>query len=294
MGNNNSSARPSLDVSPLGHPNNSYWRNRRSEDTWKLREALLDGNATAACRLLGIDLTKYSVLEDHGGQQINGKQQDDEDGPQLVTGCMPFCRCFVMGPVSKKAAPDQTRKGECPQVRTQNAPSPGVRGGSAGSACMDAGCGSLDLGNHRWEDDGGHSALHYLARGRCDTEYEGVRTNFPVTGQHASPGPLAHESENLRCELLLVLMQEGRIGFSNTVLRTNQYGATALHVAAAVGNLQLIDVFLKSWTAPSRPTFAEMDVDTALLTPDGTNLVPVDVAAKFGHTGACAWVGSTP
>ena len=51
----------SLDQSPYGRPNNSYWRKRRAEDTWKLREALLDGDVEAVCLWLGIDARKEDV-----------------------------------------------------------------------------------------------------------------------------------------------------------------------------------------------------------------------------------------
>jgi len=51
------------DGMPTGRPDNSYWRQRRKDKTWQLREALLDGNAKVACRLLGIHLDTGAELD---------------------------------------------------------------------------------------------------------------------------------------------------------------------------------------------------------------------------------------
>ena len=57
------SGQPTDDLLPTGRPDNSYWRQRRQEKTWQLREALLDGNAKVACRLLGIPLDSGTELD---------------------------------------------------------------------------------------------------------------------------------------------------------------------------------------------------------------------------------------
>jgi hypothetical protein len=66
---------------------------------------------------------------------------------------------------------------------------------------------------------------------------------------------------------------------------TNDYGATPLHVAAAVGDLILIDTMLFS-DSSSMPELSSA-FEKALLSADSDNLMPIDVAAKFGRQGAC-------
>ena len=278
---------PSLDGSPLGAPNNSYWRGRRSEETWKLREALLDGNITVACRLLGIELNQQQQWPTggvHGSGEEVGQEEQSAQGPR----CARWCGC-LRPDTHPDPGQSASTKGADTQVQPPATISTVAGASATGSMRHMSECSRLDLGIHIWEDDGGHRAMHYLARGRCETAYAGMRTNFPVQGPDASPGKLSHESAQQRLRLFLILLSEGRLTRQD-VLKTNGHGATALHVAAAVGDLTFIDAFLATTESGSAPRLSTTDVDTALVTADSSHLVPVDVAAKFGHAGLCVCV----
>jgi hypothetical protein len=252
MGNTSSSSQAGwgLHASPLGAANNSYWVKRRKEDSWKLREALLDGDVEAACRLLDIDTAKYSDLLGYSNQipnvsgsngehaqgisstTKNGASEDEEEKGARDRGC--FCIFRKNKSASRGSADISASKDACPQVpppQTANTILP-----TTVAQSLPASCGLLDLSVHRWMDDGGHSAMHYLARGRCETEYAGMQTNYPVvfpvsvappgSGPEAlrqrllkKPTDLsklrqrepAIESAQLRKRLLLILLSEGRI-----------------------------------------------------------------------------------
>ena len=255
MGNTSSSqAGWGLHASPLGAANNSYWVKRRKEDTWKLREALLDGDVEAACRLLDIDTAQYSDLlgysaqipmvsgsngehaqgNAHGSAAKNGVSEDEGEQGARDRGC--FCIFRKNKSASRGSADIPASKDACPQVpppQTANTILPTTK---IVAQSLPASCGLLDLSVHRWMDDGGHSAMHYLARGRCETEYAGMQTNypvvFPVSVAPPGSGPEALrqrllnkptdqrkrrqrepaiESAQLRKRLLLILLSERRI-----------------------------------------------------------------------------------
>lgn len=68
----------------------------------------------------------------------------------------------------------------------------------------------LNLHEMTWEEDRGQNVLHYLAVGRQLITYQGMHTNFPITGNH-SPGPTAHASAVNRLRLVSLLLQHGKI-----------------------------------------------------------------------------------
>ena len=274
--------RASLDQSPHGRPNNSYWRKRRAEDTWKLREALLDGRVEAVCVWLGIDAHKHADLL--GNEATTSRSRDRDPEPPRSSsgervGCSQVCSCLYGNAESPTDDANGNAVHSLPPITANNtAASEDMATCAPRWSCL----GSLDLSSHRWEDDGGHSALHYLAGGRTETSY--MSTNFPVIGQDASPGSKPdHESSRHRLALMLILLREGYIT-RDAVIMTNGSGATPVHVAAAVGNQMFVIAMLRK-RASSAPTFSASAVDTALLTADADGLVPVDAAAKFGHAG---------
>ena len=117
--------------------------------------------------------------------------------------------------------------------------------------------------------------------GRSPSDYYGMQTLFPVSGQHA-PGPTSSQSAAQRLELMYLLLKEGCI--PRGALIANAYGANALHVAAAAGNLAFVDAFLAADCSIMHPqTMWTAAVDTALLTQDCEGRTPVDVAAKMGN-----------
>jgi hypothetical protein len=73
------SDRETEDGLPTGRPDNSYWRQRRKDKTWQLREALLDGNAKVVCRLLGIHLVSGADLD---GPTTEGAAAQSETPPR--------------------------------------------------------------------------------------------------------------------------------------------------------------------------------------------------------------------
>ena len=106
-----------------------------------------------------------------------------------------------------------------------------------------------------------------------------MRTLFPVSGQHA-PGPTSSQSAAQRLDLMYLLLKEKCI--PRGALIANGHGATALHVAAAAGNLAFVDAFLAAECSITHPqTMWTAAVDTALLTKDCEGHTPVDVAAKI-------------
>ena len=108
-----------------------------------------------------------------------------------------------------------------------------------------------------------------------------MRTLFPVSGQHA-PGPTSSQSAAQRLDLMYLLLKEKCI--PRGALIANGHGATALHVAAAAGNLAFVDAFLAAECSITHPqTMWTAAVDTALLTKDCEGHTPVDVAAKMGN-----------
>ena len=167
----------SLDESPHGLPDNSYWRRRRTEDTWKLREALLDGDTAVACRLLGIDrhaevsksqpsLQLSSRVAQVGSKVLAGNEKEragddsDEVDMQRSSGCDSLCKCIVLKAyVRRKRAPRPESKAT-PKPEADSYPT-GINV-MASSGILRSGCHRLDLGKFTWDDDGGHSALHYL------------------------------------------------------------------------------------------------------------------------------------
>ena len=166
-----------LDESPHGLPDNSYWRRRRTEDTWKLREALLDGDAAVACRLLGIDrhaevsksqpsLQLSSRVAQVGSKVLAGNEKEragddsDEVDMQRSSGCDSLCKCIVLkGSVRRNRAP-RPQSNATPIPEADSYPT-GINV-MASSGILRSGCYRLDLGKFTWDDDGGHSALHYL------------------------------------------------------------------------------------------------------------------------------------
>jgi hypothetical protein len=294
-------AEPSLDRSPEGRPDNSYWRQRRTEASWKLREALLDGNVSVVTNLLGVDAGKHADLllgdadADASGPRDPLTPQGSDDDQRA--GCSQVCACLCFGrgaPAEEHAAPakkpDSLPQVLPPETANSAATSASVSEGlAAPSAPHTSPLALLDLSSHRWEDDGAHSALHYLARGRCASTYAGMRTNFPITGPDASPGRSADDSRRDRVALIAILQREGYLT-REAVLMTNAQGATPVHVAAAVSNQDFVEAILRT-NATAAPTFSTAAVDSALLHCDAGGLVPVDVAAKFGHTGVARYLG---
>ena len=86
------SDRENEDGLPTGRPDNSYWRQGRKEKIWHLREALLDGNAKVACRLLGSHVVTGAELD---GPAAEGATAQSET-PQRA-------RCCGMMPMSRSA-----------------------------------------------------------------------------------------------------------------------------------------------------------------------------------------------
>ena len=170
-------------------------------------------------------------------------------------------------------------------------------------------CRALDLNMHCWEDDCGMTALHYLALGRRQTPYEKMSFNFPAVGEHAIRGLAGSESIEQRKNLLLLLLRHGRLSPLHLSVK-NSHGATALHAAACVGDVVLIETMIrKADDSYRQPTFDDNTVDTALATPDGIGdwqrqavligagndgaaaQLPVDVAASHGHFAAARLLG---
>jgi hypothetical protein len=314
----------SLDESLLGPPSSSYWQKRRSEETWKLREALLDGDAETVYALLKIDVDLPArvgqpsrephhvrisgvVLHQGGSQRpykaINGEyRQSDEmcngrpvyikESNQSIAmwsanaeGKLSWCvgpkgsvdgmspRGHTWAHVERMSFGPEEAGGrawnvysynsgaweEQVGVRVENLDPPEVEVIQDRRASADeqtpprAGCSGCcifacplprllataretqlqpsEVGNKtaqctndrsenlpptldpqlsalRWEDDGGHRVVHYLTRGRCEIEYEGARTTFPVISDHGAP---AHTSAKQRMNLLRSLFREGYI-----------------------------------------------------------------------------------
>ena len=321
---------------PTGSPNNTYWRKRRTETTWQLREALLDGNASVVARLLGIDAgTSSQVPRDSGPAHRRccgllpafGSGQHRENsmphnyvyhpppGPAaeparapapnlriidfpLWFWCLLSCITVLCFPcVFVKVIVDELARRE-----TSRETSP-----AEDDSCST--CRALDLNMHCWEDDCGMTALHYLALGRRQTPYEKMSFNFPAVGEHAIRGLAGSESIEQRKNLLLLLLRHGRLSPLHLSVK-NSHGATALHAAACVGDVVLIETMIrKADDSYRQPTFDDGTVDTALSTPDGigdwqrqavligaandgaAGQLPVDVAASHGHFAAARLLG---
>lgn len=296
----NELSQPARDEDPLGAPSNSYWRKRLSEETWKLREALLDGDEQTVHTLLGIDAAK---LDDPPaivpqppprGEQIS----TDEHATSL---CSRWCGCFLACPPSmaqitlerdQNVGDTHTEPPEVASTAEGNvdAQPPEVANTAESNESEKGGHGTgrwaLNLSVHRWDDDGGHCALHYLARGRCETAYKGAQTNFPVMGEYAPPGVPAHDSAKPRMDLMRFLFRHAFITPQCWAL-ANDHGATPLHVAAAVGNLSVLeDILLERDEKPGSQEAAALD--RAMSSADADGLMPVDVANKLGHEGICS------
>jgi hypothetical protein len=324
----------SLDESPLGPPSYSYWQKRRLEQTWKLREALLDGDAETVYALLKIDVDLPArvcqppsrephhvrisgvVLHQGGSQRqykaVNGEYRRSDEmcngrpvyikesnqsiamwsanaegklswcvGPKGSVGGdgmwahvermsfgLPEAHVEIDVPEEaggrawsvysynsgaweeqvgvrvenldppeveviqdRPASPDEQtppRAGcfgccifACPlpqplATACEKQPEPSEVGKNTAQRKNDQSDNlpptlHPQLSAYRWEDDGGHRVVHYLARGRCEIEYEGARTTFPVIGDQASPSAPAHTSAKERMNLLRFLCREGYI-----------------------------------------------------------------------------------
>ena len=263
----------------MGAPN-AYWIERRAEETWKLREALLDGDAQTVHTLLGITAAK---LDDPPALVPQSPARDtDEHATSL---CSRWCGCILACPPSMARI---THEREPDVSDTQTEP-PAVANTAESNESeargLRTGARALNLSVHRWEDDGGHCALHYLARGRCESAYKGAHTNFPVMGEHALPGVPAHDSAKPRMDLMRFLFRNAFITPQSWTL-ANDYGATPLHVAAAVGNLSVLeDILLERDEKPGSEEAAALD--KAMASADAGGLMPADVANKLGHAGIC-------
>ena len=308
------------DNDPSGSPDNSYWRRRRTEATWQLREALLDGNVKVAARLLGIDAAPSSAQQDsvvarccglipasetaqppgkrmpddyiyHPPPQPGSRMCDDRRS-KLIIGCAALCYTLCCWPVvcfyviREWLQPNDIETEPASSTTRTIVPS---------EAEADS-CRSLNLDTHRWEDDCGMSALHYLALGRRETLYWKMRFNVPPVGPTGIQWLEGAKSIEQRRDLLRLLLRHGRLA-PHSVTAVNSHGATALHAAACVGDCSLIEAMIRKTDKSGRhTTFADGAVDTALSTPDNlgsaiTGATPVDVAASFGHPAAARLLG---
>ncbi len=129
---------------------------------------------------------------------------------------------------------------------------------------------AFDLSTYIWSDDGGNAALHYLALGRRASPYTGVNLHVATL-----PRENAHAATTLatRCKLVALLTQHGRIS-PDTFTILNAAGASALHFAAAHGELPMVQTLLQS---------AGEAVEFARLQPDRLDMLPVDLALLHGH-----------
>jgi hypothetical protein len=132
---------------------------------------------------------------------------------------------------------------------------------------------NVDLSSVIWDDDGSNSAFHYLAMGRSRATYSESMVHYPTVGEHSSPGPEAANSRRERLELAYEILASGRAGAS-CLLAVNSRGATALHIAAAVGDMDMIHLLRSS---------AGDLADSLLYHRDNSGHVPTDVALLFGH-----------
>jgi hypothetical protein len=131
----------------------------------------------------------------------------------------------------------------------------------------------VDLNSMIWHDDKINSVFHYLAMGRSRVPYSETMVYYPTTGEHSSPGPEEVDSRHQRRELALELLASGRVGVP-CLTALNSQGASALHIAAAVGDMEMVRLL--------RSHAGDM-ADTILYHKDNSGHAPVDVALLFGH-----------
>ena len=155
----------------------------------------------------------------------------------------------------------------------------------------------FDVDAYVWADDGGHSALHYLAIGRRRSNYAGWKTRYPLFGDHAFPGPEANESKKQRAALLQILMDSNKIGVT-AVARKNEAGATPLHFLAVTDDdtiLNVLQPFLVAETLAVTDSAAVAATNPAPWwqgrqePPSG--LSPADLALRFGNIRAATLLG---
>mmetsp|Transcript_40664 Transcript_40664/g.96576 ORF Transcript_40664/g.96576 Transcript_40664/m.96576 type:complete len:970 (+) Transcript_40664:96-3005(+) len=116
----------------------------------------------------------------------------------------------------------------------------------------------LVLTSHRWNDDRGQTAYHYLAFGRRNHEQAKLMTNFPIVGAGARAGAYAEGTEGKRAEIVNMLALLGRLDPMSLMLKNElkgaQGGVTPLHLAVQVGSLVAL-----------RPALAMMSPDIKTL-----------------------------
>lgn len=108
-----------------------------------------------------------------------------------------------------------------------------------------------------------------------------MRTNYPLEGRW-SPGPPAAVTAAARLRLLQCLVQHGRVTAAVGLL-PNHNGASALHLAAASGQRELLCGLLSGLPEEARHRARHLE--------DGAGQRVVDVALQLGHAAAAAELG---
>jgi hypothetical protein len=229
---------------PEGPPYNAYWLERLQESSWKLRDALLDGDVSKTTELLGLP----NDIDDQIGAP-NETTSDQMTPSTKSRSCMSIIwRCFRQeNHCNTTPSLPQTKQIEPPPLAT------------------------FEIDSYKWFDDGDNTAVHYLALGRTESTYSGV--NLHVSVLHGGRSQSASISTMDRCLILTLLIKYRRIT-ADTFFVRNAAGSLALHFAAAHGELQIIQAILNYCGDVS---------DDIRLWPDPSGLLPSDLALSRGH-----------
>ena len=132
---------------------------------------------------------------------------------------------------------------------------------------------SVDLKTLLWSDDRNNTVVHYLAMGRSRCMYVSEMTHYPVVGANSFPGPNEADSREGRQLIFSMLLTSGRLDVS-CLNSLNARGATPFHIAASVGNADIIQIFQSS---------AGDLADSLLYHRDSAGHAPSDAALLHGH-----------
>ena len=237
----------SIDEGATGPPYNRYWRDRSTQDSWKLRESLLDGDIPKIKELLGLpEETRDRTLN------VIEATPDANKSIHESRGCIArFMRCFA------RKQMQGNRSFRQPEAPSQPDPSPPLA--------------TFDVNSYKWFDDGDNTILHYLAIGRTTSNYSGVNLHVPAL--YGDRTQTALETILSRCFIISLLVKYGRINADVFSFR-NSAGSSPLHIAVAHGELQIIRALLEHAGSAS---------EAIRVQPDSSGLLPVDLALSRGH-----------
>ena len=276
-GNNN------IASGPTGPPYNNYWRARFEEDSWKLREMLLDGDEDGIVKILGLPTELESALDiptDTEDTKQTSILPRANSNPNAATeaiqphssSCMArFLRCFFGQKTHSNASQNEIPNTDERHHRNNSFVHATELPTESPVPPDPSTLATFELHNYTWEDDGGNTALHYLALGRTASSYLGVNLHVPALYENRSPS--ANSTVNSRSRLISLLVKYGRIT-SDTFNVLNMASASPIHFAAAHGELEVVQALLQN---------AGSDLEILRLQADPSGMLPSDLALSCGH-----------